>query len=85
MSNILCGNLYDRALLAPVRENPRLNNLYIVSGYATAAMAFRHLSESPDINVNLIYGMAACDGVSLSNHKGFCRGVEDDFADRFTC
>lgn len=85
MNDLLIDNLYRRILVGPVERDPDLNNLLIVSGYATSAMAFRHLTDIPNITVDLIYGMSALDGVDYSNHKGFCKLVNDDFTNRFNC
>lgn len=38
---MLSKNLFEEVLVQPVESGA--NKLYVVSGYATAAMAFRHL------------------------------------------
>ncbi len=83
--DILHESLYDRVLLAPPRNDPRLDKFFVVSGYATSAMAFHHLNDIPSVDINLICGMAGFDGISLSNHKGFCKLSTEDFAGRFRC
>lgn len=79
--------LFEEVLLAPTSEGA--NKLYIVSGYATAAMAFHHLSylskEKKYINIALLVGMCPNDGLSLSNHKAFQKLVEADYPDNFQC
>lgn len=88
---MLHKQLYKKVLLDPVRNDPNLNKLVVVSGYATAAMAFHHLSDLSTMNrgssvkVNLICGMPVLDGISISNHEGFCKLVNHDFPDRFSC
>ena len=85
MGNLLIDNLYERVLVEPVKKVSGLDNLLIVSGYATSAMAFHHLNEMQNIQVGLIYGMSVLDGIDYSNHKGFCKLVNDDFNSRFDC
>ena len=52
-------------------------------------MAFRHLTElkkiNPSIQVDLILGMCAQDGLSKSNHRAFQKLMDEDFAGQFTC
>lgn len=78
-------DLYNQILLDPPKRNPRLDSLFVVSGYATSAMAFRHLAESSAFKINLICGMTAHDGISLINHRGFRGLVTGNFAGRFSC
>lgn len=66
-----------------------MNRLCIVSGYASSAMAFHHLSKIKDsyneVNVDLIVGMCSSDGVTLSNHRGFTELVLNQFPSNFKC
>lgn len=82
---MLTENLYEKILLEPKSRDSSLDELYVVSGYSTSAMAFHHLNHATNIRVSLIYGMSVLDGISLSNHKGFCKLTEEDFVGRFTC
>jgi hypothetical protein len=79
--------LFEEVLLAPTNEGA--NKLYIVSGYATAAMAFHHLdsltNEKKNIKIALLVGMCPNDGLSLSNHRAFRQLVEADYPDNFEC
>jgi hypothetical protein len=65
------------------------DGLKIISGYSTAAMAFKHLVHGLDLNpklsIQLVVGMCRSDGMSLSNHRGFVKLVTDDFKGRFAC
>jgi len=85
--SIITDDLFNEVLINPVSNGG--NNLFIVSGYATSAMAFHHLnflkSKDIEINVNLIVGMCPTDGLSQSNHKGFQKLVNEDFSGRFLC
>ena len=40
--SILTVDLFDKVLINPINSGG--NNLFIVSGYATSAMAFHHLN-----------------------------------------
>lgn len=82
---VLTEELYRKILLDPVTADSSLNKLLIVSGYSTAAMAFHHLNESAKVDIQLICGMTALEGISLGNHRGFCQLVEEDFSERFSC
>ena len=78
---MLSENLYSQILLDPVQNGA--DGLCIVSGYATAAMADRHIKSIEeieiDIKIKLIVGMCPVDGISLTNHKGFKHLVNDKF------
>lgn len=80
-------NFYDQVLLQPCREGA--DDLKIISGYATSAMAFHHLEEIKknnfDLNVSLLVGMCPTDGISLSNHKGFQNILGSEYSNRFSC
>ena len=87
-NKMLSEKLFKKVLIDPV--NAGADELYIVSGYATSAMAFHHLNSlkselRKDVKVNLIVGMCVLDGLSESNHRGFKKIMEDDFKGRFTC
>ncbi len=66
-------HLYRDVLLAPAMAGA--NELKIVSGYASASMAHRHLNDEEILNrgvkVQLVYGMAKADGVSLIDNSMF--------------
>lgn len=82
---MITDNLFERILVEPVRNGA--NQLYIVSGYATAAMASTHLytiqKVNTDISISLIVGMSNQDGLSESNHRGLQNLMES--ADNFQC
>jgi len=85
---MITNNLFDTVLIEPVSQNGA-NKLYVVSGYATSAMAFHHLEnfrqKNIGIQVELIVGMCGQDGLSKSNHKGFQHLMQSDFAGSFEC
>ena len=80
-------NLYEETLIKPAREGA--NTLRIISGYATAAMAFHHLQDlksyRSDFKVSLFVGMCPIDGLSVSNHRGFQSIVESEYSKNFSC
>lgn len=80
-------DLFKNILLEPASQGA--DHLHVVSGYATAAMVFHHINylkeNDLNINVDLVVGMCPNDGLSLSNHEGFKKLVEDDFAGVFEC
>ena len=76
----MCGavvdnNLFEFALMKPLFRADAPDTIKILSGYATHAMAAKHLIEvtarRKSLVVDLIYGMAGTDGVSIINHLGF--------------
>ncbi len=80
-------NLFDSVLIDPFKDG--VDNLFIVSGYATSAMAFSHMNQllnlSDKVKINLIVGMCSSAGLSISNHEGFKKLVEFDFVNKFRC
>jgi len=85
--NMISNNLFQEVLVEPI--NSGANHLYIVSGYATAAMAFHHLDSirrtHENVQIHLIIGMCPIDGLSLSNHRAFQKLMCEDFSDSFEC
>jgi len=76
---MLISDLYDRTLIKPSLES---DSLYIVSGYASAVFARRHLQDllthSPKARVNLIVGMNS----QKNDHLAFVQ-LHKEFAGRF--
>lgn len=74
-NRVICQELFQHVLLDPAKRDATLSHLHILSGYASAAMASRHIlalrEEQKGINIQLIYGMSGVDGVSKPNHVGF--------------
>lgn len=70
---MITENLYRSVLIEPAEEGA--TDLLVVSGYATASMAHRHLTDpiikQRGIKVQLVYGMASVDGVSLVDDAMF--------------
>lgn len=81
------NDLFDTILVSPVLQGA--DHLHVISGYATAAMAFHHINyirnQGHSIKVDLVVGMCTIDGLSVSNHNGFKKLVEDDFVGSFEC
>jgi hypothetical protein len=84
---MLSKNLFDEVLIKPAEMGA--NKLYIVSGYATAAMAVRHLEalkeNNHQVQIELILGMSPIDGLSQTNHKGFQELVQTSYSGLFSC
>lgn len=85
---MLNKNLFDSVLLDPVKAGA--TQLYIVSGYATPAMVYKHLQTINDdlgvqIQVKLIIGMASLDGVGKSQHQQFQKISNQDYKEQFEC
>lgn len=84
---MLSQDLFDEVLIQPAQNGA--NKLYVVSGYATAAMASRHLEILKDNNhqveIQLIIGMSPIDGLSQTNHRGFQELVQTSYRGVFSC
>ncbi len=76
-------NLYDKVLVEPISQGA--NKLYIVSGYASPAIVYRHLNTDNRFKVELIIGMASRDGMRLGSHNTFKKLSTQDFPGRFSC
>ena len=70
------------------------DQLKVLSGYASAAMATRHLKKSdeissdlsrPGLSVEVVYGMALKDGVPVSQHRSFVDMASEKYKGRFKC
>lgn len=87
--DLFSHDLYKNALLDPALSEMKANRLLIISGYASAAMAFHHLDElrrkECSVSIDLIYGMIRADGITRSNHKGFQSLVQKSFRNCFSC
>ncbi len=86
-TELFTESLFSRVLLQPAYDSA--NDLYIVSGYASSAMVFHHAEnlkkQGSDINIHLIIGMTARDGLSKTNHLGFKNLMEHELAGKFEC
>ena len=84
---MITRDLFNEVLIKPIALGA--NKLCIVSGYATSAMAFRHLENiaalGRPVAVELLVGMSPLDGISLTNHKGFQKLTTEDFHESFQC
>ena len=81
-------DLYKQVLIQPCNEGA--NHLKIVSGYATSAMASRHLEDLREkglyAHISLLVGMCPSDGLSVSNHRGFQNILNSDmYKNNFSC
>lgn len=75
---MLSDKLYKKVLVDPVIAGA--DELCVISGYATAAMAVHHINtlrkkKKRDIKIRLIIGMGIKDGLSIGNHSGMKKAV----------
>ncbi len=84
---MIFNNFYENVLIQPVIDGA--DELKIISGYATSAMAFHHLEELSNrdlsVKISLLVGMCPVDGISVSNHKGFQNIISSHYNDKFSC
>ncbi len=73
---MITENLYNEVLINPINKGG--DNLYVVSGYASATFANRHLSENNNFKLNLIIGMPG----KTKDHIGYIN-LYNKFGDRF--
>ena len=68
-------DLFDFALMKPLKSKVKPDSLKIVSGYASHAFASGHLatlkSRKEKVDIDLVIGMATADGIKLLDHEGF--------------
>lgn len=77
-------NIFNKVLIEPIENGA--DHLFVVAGYATATMAYHHLSRLPaGIKVNLIIGMCSKDGIGKGNLNSFRKLVTTDYIGRFNC
>lgn len=79
-------DLFQKVLLEPILQGA--NQLFVVSGFATAAMAFHHIGRARELeqklDIKLIVGMTSQLGISRANHEAFQILMEDS-KNRFEC
>ena len=83
---MIIKNLYRTALIDPCSLGA--DELRIVSGYATSAMASRHIEDiqkiNPSVKISLLVGMCPIDGIALGNHRGF-QQIATNVPNNFVC
>lgn len=82
MPGIIKDDLFERALLHPFKKN-NANLLYIVSGYATPAMASYHLESlrkhgGDSVHIKLIIGMGPRSGIPKTERDGYLRLADEN-------
>ena len=92
---IITDNLLHSILIEPYQRGA--DHLKVLTGYATAAMAKRHLFKADEIlesgatgtsnpmSVDVVYGMAHRDGVPLTQHNEFVSLSTQSHGGRFSC
>lgn len=85
---MLTNNLFDEVLIKPAKSGA--NQLYVVSGYATPAIIYRHLQAIRDelrtnVEIKLIVGMTPLEGLAKAYHQQFQKLVAQDSKGQFEC
>lgn len=86
---MLTDDLFDSVLINPAEGHER-SKLQIVSGFATASMAHRHLEHLAErrlvTSVELIVGMTGRTGIERAQHLAFCElAREQPYGLEFSC
>ena len=86
---MLVDNLFTQVLVEPALLHAR-THLRIVSGFATASMAHRHLEqlakEGANTSVELIIGMTGLFGLEMTQHRAFAElSQKKPFGLDFSC
>lgn len=66
---MILDNLFRKVLIEPTEAGA--NTLFVVSGYASPAIVYKHLSNLPETTVHLLIGMATQEGIRLGSHNVF--------------
>ncbi len=78
---MITDDLFNEVLVKPSKQ---FNKLKIISGYASPAMANKHIERiANNISIDLVVGMTPTDGIGRGGHKGF-QTLSTDLA-RFKC
>lgn len=85
---LLDEDLFTRILIDPIKRGS--NELFILSGYASASMVTRHFDQirkitGEKISLDLIVGMTGRDGIDRSNLLGFQAIPRQTSGNTFNC
>lgn len=81
---MLNEDLFNKVLIEPAKATA--DKIYIVSGFATPGMAYKHLFELPEkVEIQLVVGMANKFGIPKIYHQEFIKLAKIDFPSRFNC
>ena len=88
MNTIITSDIFDEVLVAPILRGAR--DLFIVSGYASAAMVTRQFEYSSktlgvNISIDLHVGMTGKDGLTRSNLMGMQAIPRQSAGQNFNC
>ena len=86
---MIVKNLYQKILLDPAEKHSQ-RKILIVSGFATASMADRHMEDLNKLNertsIDLIVGMTPEQGMEKTQHLGLCKLAESNpYNINFSC
>ena len=77
------ADLFKEVLERPAERGS--DKLFVVSGYASAAMVYRHFEVLPlTVSIELLVGMSPAEGLVKGDHQSFQQLVSD-FPGRFIC
>lgn len=83
---MISETLYEEVLVEPAEDGA--DELLIVSGYASSAMAFHHLESlseiRADVSIRLLVGMCSTEGLPISSHRGFQK-IMGENPEHFSC
>lgn len=85
---MIYNDIAKTILFDPLSED--VNELYIVSGYATPTMLswyiknLYHKTQTP-LKIYLLVGMVPFDGISVSVHEGFIQLMRDELPQEIEC
>lgn len=81
---MLNEDLFNKVLIEPTKATA--DKIYIVSAFATPAMAYKHFSEIPQgVEIQLVIGMTKKYGIPKVYHQEFVKLAKIDFPNRFNC
>jgi len=82
---MLTDKLFEKVLIAPAKSGA--DRLYVVSGYATPSMVYKHFYEKGmgNFQVSLIIGMSSIEGIARAYHQEFKDLAQRDYKGRFEC
>ena len=86
--SLISTDLFEKTLVEPIKNGA--DELFIISGYATATMAMRHIEYihrvlKKDFKIRIIVGMCPQDGIQNSQHLGFQKLSRGEYKNDFEC
>lgn len=76
------GLVYDYVIGKSISAG--CNKLIALTGFASGSFAQQLIIENKNLSLELIIGLAKISGISSSDHRTYCR-LMDEYPDRFSC